>query len=67
MYVYSNVELSLRFIQKDEFRSDYNMLQYVDIVYTTVIKAHRLCSQLHFDYGNFLLYYRKNAVKAGLF
>jgi hypothetical protein len=66
IFINNNLELSVRFIQKKEFRSDYNMLQYVDIIYTTAIKTHRMCSQLHFDYGNFLLYFRKNTVKAGL-
>jgi hypothetical protein len=58
-------ERCLRFIQESKFNNN-DFQQYVDNIYTAALKKHKTCSRLHFDYGNFQLYFKKNRVKAGI-
>ncbi|KAK2963513.1 hypothetical protein BLNAU_1556 [Blattamonas nauphoetae] len=59
----SLIEPSIRFIQQPQYRT-YDFYSYADLIYITGIKRHKTNAHLHFNYGNFLSYYRKNHMKA---
>ncbi|KAA6396306.1 MAG: hypothetical protein EZS28_008169 [Streblomastix strix] len=57
------VQRKVRFLQVREYRTQ-EYLNYADFVYTTALKRNSRSPDLHYDYGNFLLFYRKNWMKA---
>ncbi|KAK2958278.1 hypothetical protein BLNAU_6765 [Blattamonas nauphoetae] len=59
----SLIEPSVRFIQQPQYRT-YDFYSYADLIYITGIKRHKTNAFIHFNYGNFLTYYRKNHMKA---
>ncbi|KAH7830119.1 uncharacterized protein MONOS_4271 [Monocercomonoides exilis] len=63
---YTNeIEPSLRFLQERRFRNE-KYMEYVDYVYQLAIKRHRNNTQLLFQYGCFLSYFKKNYAKASV-